>query len=445
MALFYKTLNLLLKHCQLISLLGKIFHTLITRSATLLFNFLIVLGISRVLGTDGKGESTLIITSIYLIVFLANMAGGKAIIYLAPRYSSLQLLFQNYVGIAISILMAWLFLENTEFIDASKTPHILLLSLTAGITDANASLVAGRKEIKKYNAIQVLQITITLVGLTLGFYFFEQKNLMSYIVALYIAYGVTLVLSFYWAYKKVKLNLQQVNLTKIKSSLSKSFEYQIADLFLLLVYRSNFYLLLYYHGAGSLGLFSVGVSILEVAWLAGRSISFIQFSEISNFYEQTDAARLSTSLIKASLFSSGIFLLIVLLLPDSFYAFLFGYAFEPITEYMKWLVPGIWIHNIHLISSHFFAGRGKNLINILISLSGLICTFTAGIILIPNYAISGAGFANTAGFSLMSFMATWVFLKQNKLDIKTLLPTMKDYKMLKVVFKNHFNKAKKQI
>ncbi|MEX2589422.1 MAG: polysaccharide biosynthesis C-terminal domain-containing protein [Chitinophagales bacterium] len=411
-------------------MLGKIFHTLFTRSATLIFNFLIVLGISRVLGAQGKGESTLIITSIYLIVFLANMSGGKTLIYLSPRFSALQLLLQNYSGALISSLLAAIVLFTFQLVPQQWTYAILILAFLAAILEANASLLAGKGAIKKHNILQGLQVFLTLLGLSLGFYLFKSKTLDSYIYALYFSYSTTLLLSFLWLLPKLSIINFEFSIDALKRSLNKSFEFQIADMLLLLVYRINFYLMLYFHGAASLGLFSVGVSILEVAWLTGRSISFIQFSQVSNTPEQKIAANLSLSLIKASLISSGIFLVLVLLIPGSVYAAIFGYAFEPITLYMKWLVPGIWLHNIYLITSHYFAGRGENRINIYISLSGLICTFALGLILIPNYAISGAGLAGTTGFGLMAIFAVAKFLRENKLNYKDLIPGEKDKTLL---------------
>jgi O-antigen/teichoic acid export membrane protein len=416
-------------------LLAKILHTLFTRSSTLVFNFLIVLGISRVLGTDGKGVSTVIITSIFLIVFVANMSGGKKLIYLAPRFSGIQLLLQNYLGVLLSVILAGLILSFFPLVPELWKFDILILAILAGIMEANASLLAGKGEIKKHNLLYGGQVFLTLLGLTLGFYLFGKKELSSYVNALYFSYACMAFLSLVFLYPLLSKSPFTFSLEACKKSLKKSFEFQLADLFLLLVYRVNFYLILLYHNTESLGGFSVGVSILEVAWLVGRSISFIQFSKVSNIKEQSIAANLSLSLIKVSLIISGIFLLFTLLLPGEFYAFLFGAAFEPITLYMKWLVPGIWLHNIYLISSHYFAGRGENSVNIYISLSGLICTFALGLILIPNYAISGAGIAGTAGFALMAVIILSKFLKVNNLSFRDLIPNEKDKILLKAQFR----------
>lgn len=416
-------------------MLAKIIHTLVTRSATLIFNFLIVLGISRVLGTDGKGDSTVIITSIFLIVFVANMTGGKKLIYLAPRFSNIQLLLQNYLGVIISVALASIVLYFFPLVPINWKVDILTLAVLAGVMEANASLLAGKGAIKKHNALYALQVFLTLLGLTLGFYLFNQKDLSSYVNALYFSYTSVVVLSFLFLLPLLKATKLSLSFDTFKKSLRKSFEFQLADLFLLLVYRINFYLILIYHNSDSLGIFSVGVSILEVSWLAGRSISFIQFSKVSNLSERNLAANLSLSLIKVSLIVSGFFLLLTLLLPGEFYSFLFGYAFEPIKLYMKWLVPGIWLHNIYLICSHYFAGRGKNGVNIYVSLSGLICTFALGLILIPNYAISGAGIAGSSGFALMALIALSKFLKENNLSFKDLIPTKKDKALIITQFK----------
>lgn len=417
-------------------MLNKIFHTLVTRSFTLLSNFLIVLGISRVLGTEGKGESTLIITSIFFVVFLSNMSGGKALIYLVPRFSKSQLIIQNYFGATISSLIAALVLYLFPIVPTQWILSIIILGFIASVTEANISLLAGAGKIKKHNLIQALQVFLTLLGLTLGFYFFNEKSLYSYINALYFSFGTTLLFSFIWLIPLFKKEIHEFSFINIKKSLIKSFEFQIADLLLLMIYRINFYLILYYHGSGSLGIFAVGVSILEIAWLAGRSISFIQFSSISNTKEKKIASSLSLSLVKLSMISSGIFLLVLLVIPGKYYALIFGYAFEPIKLYMKWLVPGIWLHNIYLITSYYFAGRGENRVNIAISLTGLICTFALGIILIPIYAISGAGLAGTTAFVLMSILASIKFLSENKLNFKDLIPSKKDKTLLLNKFRN---------
>lgn len=371
------------------------------------------------------------------------MSGGKMIIYLAPRYSGIQLLFQNYLGVLISVILAAIIFTLFPLVPNVWIPDILLLATIAGLMEANASLLAGKGKITRHNILYGLQVFLSLLGLTIGFYLFEEKSLASYVNALYFSYASMLLLSFVFLYPIISKQEFNFSTLALKASLRKSFEFQFADLLLLLVYRVNFYLVLYYYGAGTLGLFSVGVSILEFAWLAGRSISFIQFSKISNTEEQGLAANLSLSLIKISLCLSGVFLLITVLIPGKFYAFLFGYAFEPITLYMKWLVPGIWLHNVYLIASYYFAGRGENSVNIYVSLSGLICTFALGLILIPDYAISGAGIAGTVGFALMAFASLFKFFKENKFGLSDLLPNKKDKQL--IVEQLQIIKSKSQI
>ena len=71
----------------------RIFFTFFIKGIIAVTNLLIVILLSRYTGAAGKGEATLIITSIAMILLFNNVVGGSSLVYFVPRHNIFQLLF----------------------------------------------------------------------------------------------------------------------------------------------------------------------------------------------------------------------------------------------------------------------------------------------------------------------------------------------------------------
>lgn len=408
-----------------------ILNTFSTRLLVTFFNFLIVVGISRILGPDGKGQATLIITSIFMILFFCNIMSGRALIYLIPRYRPSSLILPAYVWCLVTSSIAWVLMTITPWLNSVFVPHIFLLSLLYGLFHTHLMVLAGKQRIYLHNTLNVLQIVTTLIGLAVSFYMISYKSIFAYIYSLYASFLLTLLVSlgpiyYYWR-SATFVGLKHI----VQESLRFGSRYQLYEIMQLLNFRFAFYVLEAWHGTNALGVYSIGVSLLEAVWIFGRSVAFVQYTRIANYKDGPSTRLLTLRLMKVSLIISCIGIVVLLVVPTSAYSFVFGGAFANIKDYMKWLMPGILVYSLSLTLANYFAGLGKYRVNIAASFLGLVCTLLFSYTLIPHFALSGAGLTATISFTVTTLFFLWQFQRQAHFVLKDYIPKWQDLKIVK--------------
>jgi O-antigen/teichoic acid export membrane protein len=135
----------------------------------------------------------------------------------------------------------------------------------------------------------------------------------------------------------------------------------------------------------------------------------VQYAAISN----NDASDKQNSLFsiqlsKISLLLTVLFMLIIILLPNSLFIYFFGKDFTEMQEVIKILSPGIIIMGFTGIYSHYFAGTGLMKVSTYASLIALIVSVLSGFILIPYYGLYGAAYS-----MVLSYFTSSIYLILN--------------------------------
>src|SRR3954462_3771543 len=96
-------------------------NTFAVKVTTAVINLLIIIMLSRWIGAYGKGEASLIVASIAMLMLFCNMIGGASLIYLVPRFNIFQLtLISNLWSIVVCIaaysVLLWTAVVPAQFI-----------------------------------------------------------------------------------------------------------------------------------------------------------------------------------------------------------------------------------------------------------------------------------------------------------------------------------------
>ena len=75
----------------------KIASTFIIKVIIAVLNLAIVIVLSRFIGAAGKGEASLIVTTIAMILIFCNMIGGSSLVYFVPRNNTFLLFLINRI------------------------------------------------------------------------------------------------------------------------------------------------------------------------------------------------------------------------------------------------------------------------------------------------------------------------------------------------------------
>ncbi len=412
-------------------MLKKIIGTAGSRIIIALITFGIVVINARMLGTEGVGEIALIVLGITIILLISNFVGGGALVYLIPRYDPFKLIVPSYAWAILSSVVGAYLLSFFKLIPVQYTNHVLFLSLFQALGATNLTFLLGKEKIKQYNLISVLQFIVLISTLAWLLYVTNRVEVMSYVYALYAAYISTFIFSFVAIRKFIKVtNFDGFNEVLVQVVKYGSYV-QFANLLQLMNYRLGYFIIEKYLGKASLGIFDVGNKVSEGLWLIGKSVAMVQYSKISNNDEPQYARVLTLRFLKFVFVITFLMLTVLLLLPDSFFMFVFGKDFTGLNKVVQSLAIGILSMSVSMIMSHFFSGTGRHYHNTISSGIGLVLTLIFGFTLIPQMGIIGAGITASISYFSSAIYQLIVFIRITKTGFSQFLIGKEDVRFLR--------------
>lgn len=396
------------------------------RVGSALLNLVLAILFSQVLGPEGKGEQSLLLTTVAIIIIFDGLIGGASLVYLSSRLSWKRLIIAAYVWCVLVSGLTFLALVSVFHFSAQSALNIVILSALSSFTSVNASLLLGKEKLKAYNAIQLIVPILTLLVVLIQYYILQS---IFYEWALFTAYMSSLLLSIllldlHWS--------KQEDASKWSIIWQQLFQFgfmnQLAHVLQLLSFRITYYLLAAQGAHAGVGLMSNASSITESIWLVASSISLWQYAVISNSSDVQYNQQITEKLARFGMLVSLLVLIVFLLLPTEFYSFVFGKSFGGIRLLMFTLAPGVWVFTYALIVGHYFSGIGKYSVNALASGVGLVVCYFSSLFLIPHYTETGAGLAMSVSYISTSMVVAYFFFKAGgKLSI---FPNFTEIKVL---------------
>lgn len=401
-----------------IRLQKQIIYTVFSRGASTALNFFIALLIARHAGPAIKGDVTLLITTLSFFIFFSNIMGGQALVYLIPRNKIELLTIPAYLWSVVIALIGFFLLRYTNIIHANHIPSLAVLSIFSSIINIHQTILLAKKKISTSNLVSVLSLMLQVAGVLFCFYFLRISDAYAYIYASLAAYFLTAIVSFFlvkhWisfmAFKK------DFSWNELKQSFRYGMLYQLVEVLQLINLRYYFYQLGLQQGIQYLGIYSIGISILEAVWIIPRSISTVHYVVTSNTQEIKNEVQRTVQLIKWSLVFCAAALLLIYLVPSPLYTFVFGQGFADVKHSMRFLFPGILVYSIPIVISSFYFGIGQYKPLIISNATGAATLIIFSFILIPKYVMSGAGLAASISFSAASVILFLFFIIENKIQ-----------------------------
>ena len=221
----------------------SIVNTVGTKFLSAAFNFFIILITANYLGTEGRGQISLLIASITIVLLFANFVGGNTLIFLTPRKPISELLFVSYLWTLLTVILAFLSMYFFHVFDFNYCLHISLLSLLFSFTAIHISILLGKENIETANKITLFQVIAHFFLLGICFIFFEMNTDSVFIFSLYVTYGIAFLLSAFY----LKNFIDKSVTFKLSDTLRMAFTIgalaQTANIFQFLNYRLDIYLL----------------------------------------------------------------------------------------------------------------------------------------------------------------------------------------------------------
>jgi O-antigen/teichoic acid export membrane protein len=391
----------------------KIASTFVTKVMAGIINLLIAILISNWLGAEGKGIQGLYFTTIGLAITFISILGLMPITFLFPRKPSLNYYLIVYIWSFTSPILLYFVLKSFNILE----DYILFITLTSFISSLvsnNLSIFIIKEKVVYYN-LAIFSQPLSLIIFILSFYLFRDSfTIEYYIYSLLFSYIVFFIFSLKGLFLILKENIS-VNTRTIAGDFISMIRYgglyQLSAIIQLLCFRGTYYILNHYSTIGDLGVYSNAISISESIWIISKSLSIVFYSRMINAKKEYHK-QLFNLFTFASFWLQVSVLIILIILPGSFYTMIFGDEFVELKKILILLLPSALLFGQSLIIELYFAATGKHHINLITNTLGLVIIIGLSVTLVPNFSTIGAAVATSVGY-LSAIMVYNYYLRKH--------------------------------
>ncbi|NQY08062.1 MAG: polysaccharide biosynthesis C-terminal domain-containing protein [Flavobacteriales bacterium] len=418
----------------------KIFTTSAAQLAERLLVLFTVIMITQYLGDSGKGQQTLILSTIEFILLACQIIGGASIIYLASRYSITKLIVSSYLWTLVIAFISYFVIDYLQPVASEFIFHVSLLTVFFSFTQINMNIMLGRDNINAFNIFKILTAVILFSSFAFIFFALDEKNLMSYIYSLYIAQIGMFVVSLIY----IRKYFDQFSFDGFKKVLNATVKYgfvnQISYTMHVISHLLGHFIIESYYDDSHVGVFATAVMVTEALWMLGKSIATVQYARISNTDDNKASQLLTVNVTKFAVAATMLGVIVFLIIPPSVYQMIFGKDFSGVKYITLFLLPGIALHNVSLLAGHYFSGTGQFVINVYANGAALITTVAAMYLLVPTYGMVGAASSMSISFLVFAGVTLYFFKKESGIGPLAFIPRLEDFKALKEEFNKFISK-----
>jgi len=412
-------------------MLKNILSTIFTKGFVAIINLALLLISSKLLGSDVRGQISLLILNIAIIQLVNEIFTGYSLVYFIPK-SNLKKIYAFGIGwsvtctlICTGILMLLFLVFKLGFNESWI--HLTILSFIIILHSFHGVIILAKEKIKAYNLLNFLQPFILLISLVSSIFIFNIKTVDSYIISLYASFGISLVASSIQMFTIFSKYLSEHIVFEPVKILKNGFYNQLANLSHMLSNRYNFYLL---GNTVLVGVFSSSSSLIESIWIISSSVSPIILTHIANSSNHVNNSKLTFLLAKLCFLLSCVLVIVLFFIPNNFFTFLLGKDFSETKTIMMYLSPGILFISFSTIISHYFAGLGKQKNIVLANGLGLLSTIIFSPVFISRYQLIGACYATTISYFISSIVLLLFFMRENNYTFWQLFNFKKELNIL---------------
>ena len=308
---------------------------------------------------------------------------------------------------------------------------VLLMTFTYSLHEFNLNHFLGKEKVATYNWLFLIQIITQVTMMAVFIFVLDLRTAKALLYSQLCGYSLATLIGWMLLFPSLK----REECEPLKDSLKEMLHYgafmQLSTLVSTLNKRLSLYLLRTNCTEQQIGVYASGTQVTEGVNIASQSIGLVEFSTLSNTESKQRAAQLTLRFMKLAVLLTFTALLVICLLPTSFFEWIFSGEFSDIHTVILLIAPGIVFFSAHTILANYFSGTGKPKYNLYASLIGLSVTLVSAFVLIPLLGIHGAAITTTLTYTAL-FVYQWiVFHRHTGSHLLQLIPNHEDWEWLK--------------
>ncbi|WP_018341628.1 hypothetical protein [Cytophaga aurantiaca] len=395
-------------------MLKKISLTFFSKLTNAVLGFLNAILITQFLGAEGKGITTLLVTNLSLCLLFCQVIGGNSMVYLSSRLPTSVLLVASYLWtIVVSVLLTAI-LYFIGMCPSQYFIELIVISILFSLFHAHLFILLGNENTILFNLLSPLPQLLQVGAAVILFILLQIHNINTYIFNLYFIFAAGYLISLIFILPKLS-GFKMPDKETFRTLWKYGSKAQTSNILFFFNSRLFFYLLGYYFIKSEVGIYSVGIMIIEAVLLIGNSFSLMLYSKISNTVSATEQLSLTKKYVLISFIFTAFALAVIALIPADAYAILFGQDFYSIKKIALYLFPGTLLLSTYYVTSSYFSGTGKYQYNNYAVGLGLGISVVGGLLYIPSGDLLAAASVTSAAFSAIALFSLYRFYKEVKI------------------------------
>jgi O-antigen/teichoic acid export membrane protein len=391
------------------------------RVASLVLGVATSIIIARCLGPEAKGIYSLAALLPSMIVTLICLGVGPSTVYHVARNDfSARTAFGNNLILAIGIGAlgmvgggAFVYFSALKVFPGVSQAYLYgaLLLIPLHLAYSNLlHVLLGIQQFKRYSVVTVAHSLFLLTCMAL-LLFALNRGVGGALLALGMAH-LGIIAAQILMFRRTSIGISfKLDREYIRKVLSFGWKVQLANIIGFLNLRIDLILVNAYLGVAAVGLYSVGVGLVEKLWLIPNAASTILYPRVSAETDERKLKRVTPLVSRITLWLTGAVALLLVLLCRPIILLLYSTAYLGGVRAAQVLLVGIVAIAVSKPLANDLAGRGRPILNTYISLVALITNVTLNIIFIPRYGIVGAALASTASYVATFLIRLVVYCK----------------------------------
>ena len=413
----------------------KILGTGMARAVNVLTQLATLIMGTKFLGAAEWGKAFIAQTDITFLLIGIELIAGSGLVYFTPRKKLATLMKVSYGWIAFVMLFYLLLFNILHFfpkfyhtiVPEGYAQLVLLMTFVYSLHEFNLNHFLGKEKVATYNWLFLIEILTQVTMMAILIFVLDLRTAKALLYSQLCGYCLATLIGWMLLFPGMKREGRD----PLKSSWKEMLHYgafvQLSTLVGTLNKRLSLYLLHSNCTEPQIGVYASGTQVSEGVNIVSQSIGLVEFSALSNTENAQRASQLTLRFMKLSILLTFTALLVICLLPISFFEWLLSGEFSDIHTVILLMAPGIVFFSAHTILANYFSGIGKPKYNLYASLIGLSVTLLAAFLLIRWLGIRGAAITTSLTYTAL-FVYQWlVFRRMTGTRLKQLIPNKTDF------------------
>jgi O-antigen/teichoic acid export membrane protein len=373
-------------------------------------NLLIIVITARILGAEGRGKITYLITCIGLLQIFTAIIGNSVMVYMLTKYQQKEVLLVSFIWTLIIVIISIPIVVFTTNLSIINIIYFAVLGIVLTSFNNLTTLYSFQLKFRWLTILKIIQ-PVFLIGLIFSFSFFEQLNLNIYWLLFIISYAPHVIILLFETFKRKQIISEINSKTLVFDFLKLGGLNQINNLMQFVSYRFAVLLIMKLLSVKDVGVFGLWLTVTDAIWLIPKGLANVNMAyatkvdyQLQHIFRYT----LISILLSASLITG------ILVIPNSFYMWILGKDFEQLKELIFMSSPLIVLFTINLIIANYFSAKGLIKYNTLSSGLGFLMIISFSYYLIKRNGLQGAVLANCLSYSISIITTLFLFFRKRK-------------------------------